>query len=238
MNPLRNISLIYFSFALMAIASVTHAQDSTNAADTLKQYVAEKPSAAIKDIIITLISGGFITAIITATWNAISQRRRRQIEFLQEQIRRLYGPLDFSVKLNESMQARKEEWVDAIIAAIKKDPLCSIRTTSDAAETEEGIIKEYWKQMDETAYQMAKLIQENWLLVDADDVEAFAAFCASCRRHQIEFGLEQKIKIPLSTWVQVEKKGFDLHSKDFLDRISCKNRGKTDQLKKRASKYW
>ena len=54
-------------------------------------------------LVISFFGGGLVAGILAWLRAAISERKSRQIDYLNNQIRNLYGPLFFFVSLNENL---------------------------------------------------------------------------------------------------------------------------------------
>jgi hypothetical protein len=138
------------------------------------------PADEIIRLVARFLGGGFVVAIgnwIHSTWSA---RRAREVESLREQLRLLYGPLFFFTCQNEELFKLTDNVQNAYRDFFEG------KTWSEDAKTQELLTKNadatidlgnaYVQRVVENNARVMEILERNWHLVDAADVEMLSRF--------------------------------------------------------------
>ncbi len=155
--------------------------------------------------IIKILMGGISGGVIVAVYNSIithnAEKARKEINALQNQIDKLYGPLYFWVSQNDIcfkhnraiMKAYDQvfsgqKWSDNELTQKKLQESCT--ATID-------IGNEYVHQAEKNNEIIVKLLRENYSQIDLDDIDLFQEFILNYLRLKIEFTEEEsRLKTP------------------------------------------
>jgi hypothetical protein len=144
----------------------------------------------IFDYTAAFLGGGSIVAVggwIHSNWSA---RRAREVEALREQLRSLYGPLYFFTRQNEELLQLHQKVEDARYkffegrgANLDTDALESLSKQHTRVI---DLKNTYSQRLIDNNKRVMDLIEKNWHLVDASDVETLAQFQVDHTRYLVE----------------------------------------------------
>ena len=131
-------------------------------------------------VIVAIICGlisGLAGTVASIFWAAYSEAQKRQIEFLQSQLRELYGPLHFFCVQNVELvklqgriaEAYKSEFCQNAVGSAEDRQARRVEafTTIDVENA-------YGAKVRENNKRMARVIEDKWSFIDEDDREALA----------------------------------------------------------------
>ena len=192
-------------------------------------------------VIVAIICGlgsGLIGTFVSGFWAASTEARKRQIEFLQSQLRELYGPLHFFCVQNDELykvQERlytvgKEEFGQNVTgnAADRQARTADIHATVDLENC-------YTAKLRENNKRMAQVIEEKWSFIDEDDREALAEFIVQHIRSETEFDEQHNPKLPLGVSLKIPTP-LSYDSK-FTNRIDGKWNAKQAKFRRKLKAF-
>ncbi len=178
--------------------------------------------AEIARLAITLIGGGSVGLIVGWLRTSTSERRGLRASFQREQLQRLYGPLQFYCSQNRALanhlrklgKAYKEEYCGKNWS----DDLGTQQTLDKECKATFDIENQYSSLICKNNDRIVKLLQENFDLVDLDDVSPFQEFILYFIRGDVEFK-DGKLNMPHRIYKHAGKiVCWDHH---FFDRVAA-----------------
>ena len=182
-----------------------------------------------------IIGGGLVVAIFNSVREARSERRRRRVEYLQKQLGELYGPLHFFAKQNQELiklhnqhgEAYEKEFIET------KWSGAWLKDESGKSEPEKAIDvrNEYAEAIRVNHGRMMEILEKNWGLVDAEDLDTFSQFMVDQARSRIEFDEKRVLKTPLGIFHRIGDGTAYTYRSTFVDRIHRQWESKQSQLR-------
>lgn len=138
--------------------------------------------------IMSLIGGGLVLAVVNWVKEVRSERRKREIDYLQDQLNKLYGPLHCLSAQNQETLKRAEKLQMALNPSMKAESPEQRIPPARGAEADKiiDLSNAYSAKFKENNARIRQLLDANWSLIDVDDVEQFLGFLADCARMQVE----------------------------------------------------
>ena len=128
----------------------------------------------------TVLLGSSVgAAIVTGLFQWRSSRREREAKYLDEQLRGLYGPLHYLIRYNQSLFNLNQDYHKAYSKefASKEFAESAMETISREARAFIEEANSYLTQeVQENNQRIMDVLQENWHLIDPDDIEDFSTF--------------------------------------------------------------
>jgi hypothetical protein len=154
------------------------------------------------------IAGSIAVACIAARRHGQEQRISRRAGFLENQLKRVYGPVNFFIRQNKLIFEHSRNLQEAGIDLFSKGP----------ASTEAEVMKAQEKQIDDAIdvgndflaqavgnnHAISEYLSENYAYVDLDDAKLFDEIAFNTIRHEIEFERSKKGKARLALELQLK----------------------------------
>jgi hypothetical protein len=149
---------------------------------------------------LSFLGGGIISAVGNWFYSSWSTRRAREVDLLQEQNRRLYGPLFFFTSQNEALfklaghvnEVRREyfegrRWIDEaqVQEVLSKQHIATIQLGNIYVER---VVKNNDKVME--------ILENNWHLVEPSDITILSRFQVDYTRYLVEAKEQATKEIP------------------------------------------
>lgn len=192
----------------------------------------DQPLFIIVSLIVSFLGGGVISALINwiRVWRA--EKKERKIRFLDDQIRKLYGPLYYFVSQSEKLfelnskfhNAYNEEYV------AKKYSTDELTTKILGEETLEtlDIANKYIAGVENNNLKIKQILDNNYSFIDPDDIELFSLFYEDFIRLVTERDSKGRIKTPLNIYKHVGDISF--LRPEVIERIKEKFLNKKEEL--------
>ncbi len=148
---------------------------------------------------LSFLGGGLVAAVGNWFFAARNQRRQAELDRLQQQLDRLYGPLYFFTSQNEQLFKLYDDIHNAYSTYFNR-PWSTEDATQEALK-EQGkatidLGNEYVARVVENNHHVMGILRDNWHLVDADDVKIFSQFQVDYTRFQKEVEEEHARQVP------------------------------------------
>lgn len=136
------------------------------------------------DFLTTVGGSAFVAAIVATTANWLKEilldRRRRKRDFVELQLRCLYGPLHFFAEQNESIidhMKRISAAADTELVEKKWSEQESTQARLSKVEDQTiGVGNRYADRAIQNGKKMTEVLQQNWSMVDPEDIDIFSRF--------------------------------------------------------------
>jgi hypothetical protein len=135
--------------------------------------------------VLAFFGGGLVLAIINWLKEARSATHQREVAFLQDQLRLLYGPLHCVTAENQEILNLATKLSDALNPNIKAEQQIPPFRGAEATGII-GLSNAYSTRYKENNARIKELLQANSSLIDGEDVKPFVDFLADCARMQVE----------------------------------------------------
>lgn len=133
---------------------------------------------AFWSFLVVFLGSSVGAAAVTIGWEWWKGRRQRELEVLQHQLEKLYGPLFYFTSLNQSLFGLYDEYHKAYRAEYIER-----KYASEARERVRGQAKalleeanSYIQEVKENNQRIIEILQEHWHLIELDDLELFSTF--------------------------------------------------------------
>jgi hypothetical protein len=142
--------------------------------------------------VMSVISAGVVGVVAVAILNwvkeARSATRQREVAYLQDQLRLLYGPLHCLTAQNIATIKRAENLQQALNPMTNAGPHEQELSPVKGARADRiiDLSNAYSEKVKENNTRITQILEANWNLIDLEDVDPFVAFLADCERMQVE----------------------------------------------------
>ena len=170
-------------------------------------YLPAETGISLLSIVISLLVGGFAGTLLTVLTGYFSERRERRMQFIDNQIIKLYGPLYYFTSQSEKLFELNKGFHSAYSKEYIEKKWSQERNTQKNLEKETSetldIANKYIEQVEENNKQSKKALDENYSLIDPDDMEVFLLFY----EHHVRLATEQdsngRLKTPHRIYEQI-----------------------------------
>lgn len=187
----------------------------------------------------SFLGGGIVVAVVHWINTLRTARRDREISWLQEQLRSLYGPLSFFTNQNEQLLGLAGKVQDAH-GAFFAGKWSEDETTQKALEEQSTATTNlgnlYVKRVLENNAHVMELLEKNWHLADPADRDEFSRFQVDHTRFLNEVHQEGRNSIPLQITQQLGPISF-MHP-DMISCVRSALQSKQMRLAKFRSSWW
>ena len=163
----------------------------------------------------SFLGGGTLGALINWLRSDRADRKKRRIDFLNDQIRKLYGPVYFFTFQNKKLFELNKRFMDAIDNKIVVD------TTIEIAN-------DFIKPVLENNNKIYEIFNDNYSYIDPEDIDSFAIFYENHIRLNIEKDENGRIRTPMPVLHKVGNISF--MRPEFIKNIETKFTKKKQEL--------
>lgn len=182
--------------------------------------------------LISLVGGGLGVALLDWWRTSKSETKQRQISFLDNQIRELYGPLYYIVSQSERLfelygeihRAYKAEYIEP---KFSKDDNTK-RVLNEETNKTLDIGNEYIEFVTANNKKMQDILTTHSSLMDPEDIDVFLMFFEHKTRHEIEFSPDGKLETPMRIYSHMGEVSF--LRPEVIDTIKTKFKNKKTHL--------
>lgn len=186
----------------------------------------------------SLFGGGIIGAVINAAGTERARQKERKINFLDKQIRELYGPLYYFVSQAEKLfelnnkfhDAYKEEYINKQYSLDEHTQ----KILNDESDNTLNIANKYVSYVEDNNNKIKEIIDSNYSLIDPDDIKIFVTFF----EHHIRLKTERengKLSTPFKVYKHIGNISF--LKPEFINKIKEKFLNKKDKLQKLINQF-
>jgi|SRR3989338_7222127 len=188
-------------------------------------------------IIAALIAGGGGGALISAIQNFFFEKRRLKKQFIEEQLRKLYGPVYYKVLVNEKLfeiaRSHNKATDTAYFSEEKnwsRDQSTQEHLTKISKDSIE-IQNSYIDEVKANNEEIKLILDANYSYVDPEDTEHFVKFLQDYHRLHKEY--QGKLRTDLHVYFELEKTIGEISWMDvkFANCIKEKFRSKQETLR-------
>lgn len=186
-------------------------------------------------LIVSFLGGGILGALINWARAERSEKKDRQINFLDRQIRELYGPLYYFVTQAEKLFDLNDRLHKALEKAHKSDVPFSRdegtqRILAEETDTTLSIANAYISYVESNNAKIKDVLDKNYPLIDPEDIEILLLFFEHYIRISTERDDMGKLKTPLTVYEDMGDISF--LRPEFINRVKEKFFNKKKALKK------
>lgn len=150
-------------------------------------------------LVFSLLGGGLVAGLLDLWKTNRSEHKRRQIEFIEMQLQRLYGPLQFLTSCSAQLLRLAGGLHDAYQAEYvgkhwSQESNTRERVREGAKQTID-MANQYIGQVEENNTRIRQILADQYSLIEPNDAEVFARFIADHTRRKTEFG-ESTLHLP------------------------------------------
>lgn len=154
----------------------------------------------IVSLIVSFVGGGIISALINWVRTNRADKKDREIKLLDDQIRKLYGPLYFLVSQSEKLFQLNNRFHEAYNEEYCNKSWSQDQHTKETLKEETTITIEtankYVRMVEKNNEKMEEILDNHYPLLDPDDIDTFMVFFEHHTRLNIEKDTNGKITTP------------------------------------------
>ncbi len=158
-------------------------------------------------LIVSFLGGGIISAVINLIRANRADKKEREIKFLDEQIRKLYGPLYYLTSQSEKLFQLNKEFHEAYNQEYCGQKWSQDQHTQEILKEETTITIEtanrYVRMVEINNDKMKEILDSHYSLLDPDDIETMMVFFEHYTRLSIEKDIDGRITTPFRIYQQV-----------------------------------
>lgn len=187
----------------------------------------------ILTLIVSFLGGGLVSAIITLLYTNRAEKREQKIKFLDEQLRKLYGPLYRLTSQNQ----RIYDLCHRFITALYEKDTPPVKDTRKALVSI-TILKEYIEEVINNNTKIMQILNDNYSFVDPDDIDIFMKFYEEYIRPRKEiFAIDELLKnavdvVQLRGITDQIRKYMSVTNSVLIERVKSKFYQKKEELEK------
>ena len=132
--------------------------------------------------------------------NARLDRKRRRAEFLDSQLRELYGPLQFFASCSQSIYGRAWKIEQAGGQEYGGENWSKHSGLDEKIQATIDVNNEYFELVNANRRRMVEVLTNHYALIEPDDAEVFSEFLTDSVRHDTEFNKSRGLKLPLEVF--------------------------------------
>jgi hypothetical protein len=175
-------------------------------------------------LVVSFLGGGIIGAFVNYIRVERSEKKERQLKFLEEQIRHLYGPLYYWVSQNVKLFELNNRFLDAYDKEFIQQRWATDPETRESVRRRSGLTIElankYIGQVENNNENIKNILDSHSSYVDPDDVDIFLLFFEHRIRKIIEIDETGKLLTPDEIYYRIGQISF--LRPEFIDRVQEK----------------
>ena len=185
-------------------------------------------------LVVSFLGGGIVSAAINWVRAERSDKKERKINFLDVQLRNLYGPLYYFVAQSEKCfeiynkfhDAYKEEFIDQ---KWSKDEITRTNLHSRSLKTL-NIANQYIREVESNNQKIKEILDANYSYIDPEDIDIFMTFNEYYLRLKKERDEEGKINTPDGIYEKIGDISF--LRPEFIERVKVKFKNMKNELER------
>lgn len=181
--------------------------------------------------IASLVGGGLAVAIGNWVHSNRSARRERAINYLEAQLRLLYGPLSYFTKQNEELFQMCNKVQDAhgeYFTGKWSDHEDTQKHLGEMSNATTDLNNAYIERVLKNNDCVMAVLEANWHLVDPDDMDTFSRFQVDYTRFVVEVKPGNQSKVPLSIVMKLGPISY--MRPEFISRVNSSFQEKQTEL--------
>jgi len=181
-------------------------------------------------LVVSFLGGGVVSAIINRLYIARSEKRERKIKFLDDQLRKLYGPLYYFVSQTEKCFELHRNVLKAMDVFFQQKWSNDDKTTQElksGAEKSLDIVAQYIKEVIFNNQKIKEILDNNYSYIDHDDIDVFLLFIEHYLRSNTETEKGALI-VPQEVYKKIGN--ISLICPEFVEKVKSKFKNKKEEL--------
>lgn len=158
-------------------------------------------------LIVSFMGGGIIGALINWVRANRADKKDREIKFLDDQIRKLYGPLYYLVSQSEKLFQLNNRFHEAYNQEYCNQKWSQDQHTRETLKEETTITIEiankYVRMVEKNNERMKEILDNHYPLLDPEDIETMMVFFEHHTRLNIEKDTDGKITTPFMIYQNI-----------------------------------
>lgn len=152
---------------------------------------------------VSFLGGGVIAGLINLWNNARLDRKRRRAEFLDSQLRNLYGPLQFLASCSQNIYGHAWKIGQAYDQEYGGENSLKHSGRSEEMQATLDVNNEYFELVNANRRRMVEILTNHYALTEPDDAEVFSGFLIDSVRRDTEFNKPAGLKLPREVYKRV-----------------------------------
>lgn len=191
----------------------------------------------ILNLVFSFLGGGLVVALLGWFKDYLSERKARKISILQDQLQKLYGPLEFFSSQNESFFNLNEKILRAYLDEFGGKNWAhdeeTQRILKENRTTTIDVANAYVRLVTTNNDKILEILRNNYAHIDPDDIDIFAQFIVDYNRLKTETAYDGGPQIPPEIYNRMGSISF--MRPEFMHRIKKKFNAKKKELESLVS---
>jgi len=183
-------------------------------------------------LVVSFLGGGVVVSVIECIRQNRADRKERKVNYLDAQIRNLYGPLYYFVSQSDKLfelnkrfhEAYSKEFIGKKYSRDKRTQAILKETSGKTLE----IANTYIDEVEKNNEKIKEILDNNYSYIDPDDVDIFIKFYEHHIRLKKEKDEEGRISTPLLIYQEIGDISF--LRPEFIKRVKAKFKQKKTEL--------
>jgi len=158
-------------------------------------------------LLFSFLGGGLVAGLLDWLRAAKSERTTRRIEYINSQLRELYGPLQFYTSRNAAIFELDDSFQKAYHKEFIEKQWSEASTTQDRvnqwANQTIALRKEYLAQIHKNNERILEILENHYSLIEPDDAEILTRFVVDYVRMRTENDESGRFRTPHLIYKQV-----------------------------------
>ncbi len=188
----------------------------------------------ILTIVVSFLGGGTVSAIINWIRANRVDKRERRTRFLDDQLRKLYGPLYYFTSQNQKLFELNKRFHEAYNKEYIQKRYSREESTQKILETEAketiDIANEYIEEVEKNNEKTKQILDDNYSYIDPDDIDIFLSFFENYIRLKKERDEAKYLRTPFMIYQHIGDISF--MKPEFIERVKLKFSQKKGELDK------
>ena len=197
-------------------------------------YPVSNGGMTILTLVVSFLGGGVVSAVIGWIRANRVDKRERRIKFLDDQIRKLYGPLYYFTSQNEKLFALNKRFHKAYDKEYIQKKYSREESTQRMlrVETQEtiDIANEYMREVEKNNERIKQILDDNYSYIDPEDIDIFLDFFEDYIRLKKERDKEKRIRTPFMIYQHIGDISF--MKPELIEKAKLKFSQKKENLDK------
>lgn len=183
-------------------------------------------------LVVSFFGGGVISAGINWARAERADKKERNIKFLEDQLRNLYGPLYYFCSQSEICFELNKKFHDAYRAEFVTPAWSNSEGTrerlNEQTSTTLNIANRYIQEVNLNNQKIKEILDNNYSHIDPDDIDIFMLFDEHFLRYKKEIEDQDKLTTPINIYERIGDISF--LRPEFIERVKLKFKQKKSAL--------
>jgi hypothetical protein len=178
--------------------------------------------------ILSFLGGGLVVFLLDWFRAYLSEKRRSEIDYLEKQLRSLYGPLRFFIAQNQLIVELARNYGEVFTPLYAPKKSTEPQSVDKASIMTFVLVQKYVSIIKENNGKIIRILEEYSMLADPDDADIFAKFQLNYIRMRTEVTDNNVLTIPEDVYEHLGS--FKYFPPDMPEHVATKCEAKQDRI--------